>query len=200
MRKTVIFILYIIFIGKSISQIQKADLLFSDGTTLEGYGMITKNDEIKFRISLNDEPDVWDDLIVKGIIFYGFEISEEYVYIFTKAKKKPELLRVVKKGKITLYERKKITWNVSSFNNLNNSSNTFGKISSESNNQHFEDIDLFIKRDHEKTATLYNRTMKKSIQEYFKDCDVIRDMIKEDEYKKYNRMQLVNYYNVFCGE
>ncbi len=194
-----LFILYIVFINETISQFKKADLLFKDGTVLEGYGMVIKDDKIKFRISLEDELDIWDNLIVKGIIFYDFEITQEYEYIHTKNKKKPELLRIVKKGKITLYERRKVVWNMK-FNSNKNTLNTFGKVKSVSDYSQFEDIDLFLKRKHEKKATLFNRTMKKSIQAYFKDCDVIRDMIEEDEYKKYNRIQLVNYYNVFCGE
>lgn len=199
MKKILLFILYIVFINETISQFRKADLLFKDGTVLEGYGMVIKDDKIKFKISLEDEPDVWDNLIVKGIIFYDFEISQEYEYIHTKNKKKPELLRIVKKGKITLYEKRKVVWNMK-FNSNKNTLNTFGKVKSVSDYSQFEDIDLFLKREHEKKAILYNRTMKKSIQEYFKDCDVIRDMIQEGEYKKYNRIQLVNYYNVFCGE
>lgn len=190
MKKSIIFILLIFFIGKTFCQNQKANLLFLDGTFLEGYGMITEKNEIKFRISLEDEPDIWDNLIVKGITFYGFEISQEYEYIHTKKQKKPELLRIIKKGKITLYERKKVVWrSVPKISKNDNLSNGLHRI---------EVIDLFMKRKHEKMAILYNRTMKKSIQEYFKDCEVIMDMIKEKEYRKFNRIQLVNYYNVFC--
>ena len=196
MKKNIVLIIAIILIGEALGQTQKATLLFLDGTAIEGYGMITKKDEIKFRITLEEEPDIWDHLIVKGIIFYGFEIRQEYEYIYTKEQKTPELLRIVKKGKITLYERKKVKWGHLSTGNSNN----FNKYKLRSDLYQFEDIDLFLKKEHEKIATLYNRTMKKSIQEYFKDCEVIVDMIKEKEYRKLNRIQLVNYYNVFCDD
>lgn len=193
MKKILIFIGCIIFTSNIISQTQKASLIFLDGDVLEGYGVITKDNKIKFRISLDEKPDVWDNLIVRGIIFYGFEKEEEYEYIYTKIKKEPELLRVVLKGKITLYERKRF-FKVYRLNNLNGEDfgNSFLGVR--------ENIDLFIKRDNEEIATLYNRTMKRSIQNYFKDCDAIFDLIESNEYRKYSREKLVKNYNIFCGD
>ncbi|WGH75890.1 hypothetical protein P8625_01625 [Tenacibaculum tangerinum] len=192
MKKTILIILCLIFANNTLCQTQKASLVFLDGDILEGYGIITKKNEIKFRISLDDAPDIWDSLLIKGIIFHGFEIDIEYEYIHTKRNKEPELLRIVSKGKITVYERKKLYTNYTNYLHDKKGNNGSFYVG--------ENVDLFIKRDGEEVATLYNRTMKKSIQNYFKDCDVMVDLIESKEYTKYSRIELVKNYNIFCGD
>lgn len=41
---------FITTVINTFSQDQRAELIFDDGEILEGFGMITKNDKIKFRI------------------------------------------------------------------------------------------------------------------------------------------------------
>ncbi|MGJ8665732.1 MAG: hypothetical protein ACSHW7_05155 [Patiriisocius sp.] len=72
MRIITILTLTIFCVGQIISQNTDAELFFNDGNSIEGYGELYKADKIKFRISRDVEPDVWTDLMVKKIIFYGF--------------------------------------------------------------------------------------------------------------------------------
>lgn len=63
------------------SQVQRADLIFKDGDVIEGFGMITRNNKIKFRISLEDKADVFEGIIVKEIMFYGFEQTKIFEFV-----------------------------------------------------------------------------------------------------------------------
>jgi hypothetical protein len=87
-------ILTVFSYGQIIWQNSDAKLFFNDGTSIKGYGMMYKTDKIKFRISLDDEPDIWTDLMVKGINFYGFEMSSKYAYIKLKPNEPATLLKV----------------------------------------------------------------------------------------------------------
>lgn len=80
---------------KVISQNTNAELFFNDGTSIIGYGMIVDFDRIMFRVSLPDDPDVWTDLMVKKIIFYGFEMSVEFLHVKLKPNRPPLLLEVL---------------------------------------------------------------------------------------------------------
>lgn len=188
MKKITILHLFLVLSVHLFGQTQKAELLFLDGTTLEGFGMITKNHEIKFRISLEEEPDTWDNLIVKGIIFYGFEYQEEYEFIKINKNLGPKLLRVISKGKVTLYEDRIASWMWSPNNNIGQSDFVYREATI-----------LYLKRKEEVIATNF-RNFKKTLITYFKDCDVIMDMVASNEYRKYSRNEIVRDYNVFCDD
>ena len=70
MKNILSILFFIIPLINTFSQDQRAELIFNDGDVLEGFGMITKDNKIKFRISLKEKPDKWNYEIVKGIIFY----------------------------------------------------------------------------------------------------------------------------------
>jgi hypothetical protein len=95
MRKLIPLILMLFSYAKVISQNTDAELFFNDGTSITGYGMISNTDKIKFRISLDDEPEIWTDLMVEKIVFYGFEMSVEFQYVKLKPNKYPRLLEVL---------------------------------------------------------------------------------------------------------
>lgn len=192
MKKSILYFLFAFILFKTNAQNQKADLIFNDGDVLEGYGMITKNGNIKFRISLEDKPDTWTNLMVKGITFYGFETSRTFEYIKLNKRDKPELVELIIKGKVNLYQKVSIT----NFSSVNFIGGSFQR-----NQTSYESTDLFVKRNNEKIATkLGFWNFKKKAKEYFKDCDVILEMLETGEYKKYSTEEFIDEYNIYCSE
>ena len=190
MKNILVLLFFSIPLMNIFSQDQRAELIFDDGETLEGFGMITKNDKIKFRISLDDEPDKWDFLIVKGIIFYGFNTSKEFEYVKINKKQKPVLLEIISRGKVTLYNNSQTFYSPTIFFGNNNFMNY--NLPTKSNT-------LYVKRENEEIAiNLAGRFKKKSI-EYFKDCSEILDIFSTREYLKYSIINIVDEYNIYCS-
>ncbi len=187
MKKIKLLLLLLFLTSNLLSQDQKAEIIFNDGDILEGYGMITKNHKIKFRVSLEDKPDTWTSLMVKGITFYGFEMSKTFEYVKTNRKQKPVLLEVISFGKATLYQE---SFNFSSSFFDGNMMNRY---------HHSKEI-LYVKREDEEVATRLSGNFKKLIKEYFKDCDVIQEMINTNEFRKYSKEEIIDEYNIYCSD
>ncbi|TVZ55209.1 hypothetical protein OD91_0454 [Lutibacter sp. Hel_I_33_5] len=199
MKKKLLFLICILIYTISHSQHLKVDLIFNDGQVLEGFGMVTKNGKIKFRISTEDEPDTWTFLMVKGVTFYHYEKVINFEYIKTNKRQKPLLLEVVSYGKVNLYikSKKPVYIEIKNLNlNLNNniSVNPFFILSLLENNE-----TLYVKRENEEIATkLSGRFRKKSLL-YFKDCPEVIEIFSTKEYLKYKIIDIVNEYNFYCS-
>ena len=189
MKNTLTFLFFIIPLINIFSQNQRAEIIFDDGEIIEGLGMITRNDKIKFRISLEEEPDIWNYEIVKGIIFYGFNMTKEFEYIKINKSQKPILLEVINRGKATLYVHSQTSYFPVTFNE-----NNFMRGST------YNSKTIYVKRKNEKIAiNLSGRFKKKSI-EYFKDCPEILDIFSTKEYLRYRIEDIVNEYNIYCSD
>ena len=62
-----------------------------------------KNEKIKFRLSLDDKPDNWDDKSVSKVEFYGFNIKKTYEYLKPNKHEKPRLFELLVDGEVSLY-------------------------------------------------------------------------------------------------
>ena len=208
MKKSILFFFFLIIINALYTQNQKAEIVFNDGTSLEGYGSLTRKDQIKFRLELNDTADIWDYEIVKGIYFYEFKRFRYFEFVKTKKDKKPELLEVIATGEITLYLKKNQYTNLIdlalnngekriavnknfktySTSNLNSSKlNSYSGIRIEK---------FFVKRQNEKTALNF----KKITLNYFRECEVMKDSYDSKEYKKMSPKELIDQYNIYCTD
>ena len=193
MKKIITSLIILFFSYSLISQNQKADIIFNDGTILEGLGMIMKNDKIKFRLSQDDESDIWTDLMVKGIIFYGFEIRAEYEYVKLDHNQPPKLLELINRGKVNLYNLKMTnSWSTLSYGN---NGLIQGKDYYNNSSSHF-----YVKRGNEDIATSLKGNFKRKAREYFIDCDVIIEMIDSGEFRKYSTEEIVEDYNIYCSD
>ncbi|MFD0991650.1 hypothetical protein [Tenacibaculum geojense] len=187
MKKKLFFFLLILNLSL-FSQTQKADLIFIDGDTIQGLGLITKNNKIKFKLSYVDKAEKWDFRIIKGITFYGFKEVREFEYIKVNKKQKPLLLEVKYRGKVNIYEDQFYTYD-----------NMFG-------NDNFmktlrENKTTYLKRDNEELARSFlGFNFRKNAKEYFKDCPEVVDIFNTKEYKKYTIEEIALEYNIFCSE
>lgn len=181
-----IFLLGLLCIINTVfSQNLKADLVFKDGDIIEGFGVITKNNKIKFRVSLEDKPEVFTGKTVKTIIIYSYEEVVFFEYVNITDWIRPVLLKVISHGEVNLYERKENY--IVSPENENYRRYTVKRI-------------LYLKRDDENFATKIGFNFKKQAKEYFKDCDIIQELLESREYKRLSKEEIVEQYNVFCTE
>lgn len=194
-KKKILLLCLLVFTAFGInSQNHKGKLLFTDGTSLEGFGELTKKGKIKFRISLDDEPDIWDDTIVSGVVFYNLDFDVEFEYVTIRNDSSPKLMRVIRKGEVTLYGE-----DVEVITNFNFDPNTpvdnnYGTIPR-------SEINYFLKRKDENFVLTFNWKTEKKMKELFgNDCEVINDIIKTKEFRRLSREGIVNLYNVFCVE
>ncbi len=190
MKNIIIFILCLISFVVN-SQTQEATLHFYDGASIEGYGLIFQKYKIKFRASLEDEPDVWDGTIVSGITFHGFEYDVEFGYVYAKNHERyPLLLEILAEGEVTLYVNvARESYFIPSFEE---------KIPAVG--IHLNGTKYYVKRKDEDLATKLKGRFKKCIIEYFGECSGIIKRIDNHEFRWATMIDLVNYYNDFCTE
>ncbi len=185
------------------SQNGKATILFKDGTSIEGYGDIEKG-KIRFRITKDEEPDIWDHTIVSGIIFGKLDVFKEFEYVTYQVGRKPELLRVVKDGEIRLYERQK--WKKKRKKRRKRKRKKVRSLGPgnlfmvSANSEEISRKTYYIKRKDEPRAHDFNLNIKNALILYFQNCDVIRDILLTKEYKKLTQPQIVDLYNLFCTD
>ena len=183
-------IIILSFSSLCISQTQEATLHFQDGTSLEGYGLIFQKYKIKFRMSLEDEPDIWEGLVVSGITFHGFEYDVRFDYVYAKNHERyPLLLEVLTEGEVTLYA------------NVITTSSYVPALDDDipsSYNNTYSVVKYYVKRDNESLATKLKGRFKKCIIAYFGECSGIIKGIDNHQIRWATTIDLVNYYNDFC--
>lgn len=190
MKYIVILIMFILSLMGN-SQTQEATLHFYDGASIEGYGLIFQKYKIKFRASLEDEPDVWDGTIVSGITFHGFEYDVKFGYVYAKNHERyPLLLEVLTEGEVTLYANvTSESYYVPSFEEKMPSVGI-----------HLNGTKYYVKREEEELATKLKGRFRNCIIEYFGECSGIIKGIDNHEFRWATMINLVNYYNDFCTE
>lgn len=193
MKKIIFLILVLVAFNEVLSQEQEAEIFFTDGTSLDGYGMIHKTNEIKFRISLDDEYDIWTYLMVKSIVFYDYNHGGMYEYVTLKSNGSPKLLEVLSKGNTNLYADV-TTYNYYSGNNFQNEFPTSVRKEKISLKK------LYVKKLDEKYPTALTGSFRKKSQKYFSDCKEVVEKLKTGAFRKTNANEMVDYYNDFCSE
>jgi len=171
----------------SFAQNQEAKIFFKDGDTFEGFGMITGNNNIKFRLSLDDKPTRFTSDEISRIEFYDFETSATFQYI--KLKEKYKLLEVLIEGEVSLYAQVKTNWRLFleySNNYYNHNNFTFYLVKKRHNNQNSNKI--------------ISLGWKKKMMEYFSDCSELVRKIQSNEFKRDDLQEIVIYYNDFCTD
>ena len=194
-----------------LNKYQEATIHFLDGTSIKGYGKIIGSAvisngkyKIKFKVSKDSKPDVWTDLMVKGITFhYEFE-SISFLYVKLSGKPYPRLLQLVEEGAVSLYIEVESYWVTSGFN-----SQTGFPI----NNRKEVEISYFLKHKQDDKTLILSTTnsqfgtfktiffnFKKKVKEYFNDCEGIINKLDSGDFNRSTIPEIVYYYNDFCAE
>ena len=188
------FLLIVFLFSVSVfAQMKEADLVFKDGDTIPGYARLIKNDKIAFKLSLEEEPDLYEGILTNEVIFYGDKEIEVFQFVKTGLKRNPVLMKLLVYGKANLYELKE-----------DYNKETIQKEGLELNrrNRYSDEVTrgLFLKRKNEPVGFRIGKSFKQTAAHYFKDCKAIKDLFESREYLKFSKEEIVEEYNFLCAD
>jgi hypothetical protein len=108
-----------VFVLDVFNSYEEATINFNDGTTIRGYAKITSNSSIKFKVNDDSKPDVWTDLMLKGVTFHGALDDVGFMYVNVKNHSMMQLLEVIELGEISIFVDVSSDW-VSTDGEFNN--------------------------------------------------------------------------------
>ncbi|MFL1895943.1 hypothetical protein ACJRPK_09590 [Aquimarina sp. 2-A2] len=193
MKKCMLLLMVLACHSLMTAQDTDAELFFNDGTSIEGYGMLHKTDKIKFRISLDDKPDIWTKLMVKKITFYGFNMSTTFEYVQLKPDEPATLVEVL------VDENTKLFSDVTTYYFYANDGMMNGLPTSRSRQQ-FSISKIYIQKAGDEFPVALTGNFKRKAKEYFSDCSGLVKKINSGEFRKSTVKDMVYYYNDFCAE
>lgn len=188
------FLLIVFLFSVSVfAQMKEADLVFKDGDTIPGYARLIKNDKIAFKLSLEEEADLYEGILTNEVIFYGDKEIEVFQFVKTGLKRNPVLMKLLVYGKANLYELKE-----------DYNKETIQKEGLELNrrNRYSDEVTrgLFLKRKNEPVGFRIGKSFKQTAAHYFKDCKAIKDLFESREYLKFSKEEIVEEYNFLCAD
>lgn len=195
-----LYLLVLIFIGSiyiGFAQKTKAELILKDSTHLIGLGKLTNKGQIKFRKTKKDKPIKYDFSDLAFVKIEEYDGAKEYVQKPVKDRTTPEILTVIKKGKVNLYKTIFAGYNYAPPVGPNGFG--AGGVGVAYSINHF-----YVSKEGEEEVThlgsthIFSKNFKKAASEYFKDCPVLVEKIQVREYKKRNIEELVAFYNTEC--
>ncbi|MFT5892235.1 MAG: hypothetical protein ACI9Y7_002345 [Dokdonia sp.] len=185
------FVLLIVFclVYSSNAQELKATIHFRDGTSLEGYGYIQKNN-IKFRLESEEEYDTWTDLMVKEIDFFWYKNQQTFRYVDLKNRLRYTLLKVVIQGEYILYGKSvpelRYSDNPSRFPHVVKTGNEIVRKY------------YLNKKGQEEYIEIPKIGYKRYVRKLFNDCEDFSERFDDGEFKSNTLAEIVDYYNYFC--
>lgn len=200
--KKIIILFFIHFSLIAFCQEREATILFNDSTSIKGFAEI-KKEKIFFRVSLNDEVTEWDYDKAIGIIFSGYGFSEKYLYIKPgKYSKKPVIMEVIEESNVCLYKKSVLAKKLIKFPQRNepiSPSNPYYKFPKAERVYDIEST-YYVKKTNEEYATDISFSFRDNSMRYFSDCIELVEKIKTKEFKKEDILEIVDYYNDYCGK
>lgn len=174
-------------------QSQEAIIFFHDGTSIKGYGSIASNYKIKFRTSLDKKADTWPDLMVKGIIFYGFEAKLRFEYKYDKPLKTwPLLLEVIEEGNVNIYVDSHIATVYIPIP---------GRYGFGLKTLDFKKNKIYFKKPFEDEVIRFNKEFyKEKAVKYFEKCTSLVERIENEKFKKHKILDFLYHYNDCSNE
>lgn len=183
---------FLILCNCAFTQSNEATLFFKDGTSVKGFGTIKKN-KIQFRASLNDEPDLWDEILVESIVFDPEETHIKYTFIKLDKFSKFKIMKVITEGEVTLYEHV-----VVDYFNLDDPAIKIG-FSYYPDSYKPEKTRHYLKKKNEEFPMLLKDGFGR-IKKYFSDCETLVKKIENHQFYRNDIQQIVEYYNDICAE
>jgi len=193
---------FIIFEPDVFHSYEEATINFNDGTAIRGNTKITLDSPIKFKVNEDSKPDVWTDMMLKGVIFHSVFDDVSFMYVNVKNRLMMQLLEVIELGEISIFAEvssKALPFSV--FFNLGGSVALTPNNSGFSNNYDKEVFfDLYAKKENEEAinfTTVFK--FKKVATNFFENCPQIVDRLKDKKYKIGDIIEMVYYYNDYCA-
>jgi len=196
MKKNNILLVFVFCAIQLFSQTREADLVFKDGDTIPGFGMITNDKTIKFKLSLEEEADIYEGILVKEIIFYGDKDFKIFEFVKTGVKRKPVLMETIISGKTNLYELRE------NYKDLFDTKEETKANLSNSRHVYVDNVDkaLYLKRKDEPVGLRISKSFKQTAVHYFRDCKEIKELFESREYLNLTKKQIIEEYNLLCND
>ncbi len=175
---------------------EEATINFNDGTSIRGYGKITFNSSVKFKIIEESKPEVWTELMIKGVTLHRALDDIDFLYVNVKNHSMMQLLEVIELGEISLFVDASSSWTQTD-TSLNNSPGSLNIPATHRSTSY----EFFLKKENETEAIrlfgIFN--FRKKAIEFFENCPQIVDRLKERKYKRGDIIEMVYYYNDYCA-
>ncbi len=171
----------------------KTTLYFKDGTVKSGYGKLANGDKVKFKKEKKEKAVKYHFSLLKEVQFDLGNILT-YVYLNVKNIEKPKVLKRIVDGKISLY-----TLATGGYAPASNAGGGFGGV------YMYYINDFYVKKATSKSVThlgsdqLFSKNFKKAASVFFKDCPSLVEKIQNEELKKRDIKEIVEYYNENCN-
>lgn len=173
------------------AQEHEATMYFLDGTEVAGFASLTfikesfygiPKDKISFRVTTDDEPDLWDSETITKIVFHDFGTPKtfEFIPVIYTDGIQSSLFEVIATGEVNLYAEAIGVWDTK-----------------EDDIKAPETKHLRIKRKSEKEFAVL--TNKKKIAAYFNQCPGVLEGLEDSTFSYKTLPDIVDYYNQQCG-
>jgi hypothetical protein len=199
MKQFLLFVFSILFSLPIIAQEEhEATLYFLDGTDVTGYATLkldkasfygAPQDKIAFRVTKDEQADVWDQKTVSKVVFLDFDTPRTFEYVEIKYSNGTEitLLELIIKGEVNLYADALAAWN------------SKPKDPEEGSHKTPDPKYLKVKREKEIKLTILTGN-KKKIAAYFNECPGIVERLETNVFNIGTLEDIVEYYNDLCSD
>ncbi|ALM50595.1 hypothetical protein AMR72_17935 [Flavobacterium psychrophilum] len=191
MKQLSILLLLLLSQLSATAQDHEATMYFLDGTEVTGFATLKfvkesfygiPKDKVSFRVTTDDEPDLWDSETISKVVFHDFGTPKtfEFIPVVYIDGTQDSLFEVIATGEVNLYAEAVGVWDVK-----------------EDDIKSPEPKHLRVKRKGEKEfAALGN---KKKIATYFNQCPGVLEGLEDNTFSNKTIPDIVEYYNEKCG-
>ena len=191
---TTITCLVILISSLTTAQKTKAELIFKDGTRLEGLGRLTNDKQIRYRKSVDHKKKTFSFAEVDTLKLLADGRLQLWVQVRVKNKYEPKILELTVVGKnVFCYEESQMVYRTS--NTVNNGMG-IGDFATETF--------IYLRKPGEAMAIpiitndFIFRSFRKRASEYFADCPELADKIRKRELRKREIKEIIEFYNNHC--
>ncbi len=198
-------VFFILFMGTTIAQIP-AEITLHDGAKFEGFADITSKDKIEFRITLDEAPETFDGL---DIIKVEFRKEPFGIYEYVYMKNRFKLLKIESVGEIIVYaqypesfstQKSKAQLKREDYINHDNKFFQNGVPPYPRGSLGLKKIRFWIKKSGENKVDDIRLNFRQEARIWFKNCPGLLKKIKSRELTYFDMIEVIDYYNDFCGE
>ncbi|MFT6415885.1 MAG: hypothetical protein ACJARZ_001226 [Dokdonia sp.] len=197
MKKLIVLLICICWRPQLTAQELEATLYFRDGTSIKGWGELHRGNKIKFRTSMEEEPEVWTGLMVDAVVFEWYAGSQTYTYIDPSNTLRYELVEVLSEGDVNLFVKKKY-YPKGRINPLSIVSNN---TPTRTGRKEYDILFYYIQKEGSTTfKKVQKNRFRKFAREYFKSCPDLHGRLLDREFRENSFRDIVDFYNDACIE
>lgn len=183
--------------SQSFGQKSRAELIFKDGSIMEGIAEPIHSNNIKFRKELKAKRQYFTFEEVDTLKVYD-EI-EPTIYVLVKIKNAyvPKVLELTSAGKNVVYYRDILKGGTVAIPNSNGRTTTMGAGFSRA-------VYSYVRKTNEEEAVLLassnwiSKNFKNTASKFFSDCPELVKKIRNREFKKRDLKEITDFYNTKC--